>query len=202
MHTRTRAQLQTLVLFGFVVHLSRPVCVDAPSDTNAVLGRPMKLTCISCLKREEVKANTQVDWYYVLKDPDGNTLNRTLILQYKDGKPQQKEGPWYGRLKWSGSQDLQDLSIRILNVTLNDSGTYECDLLRLFEFDFFEHPFRLTRVIELKVKEKASKESAAVYSEIMMYLLLVCLTLWLLVEMVYCYRKISNADEQAQDTAY
>lgn len=38
-------------------------------------------------------------------------------------------------------------------------------------------------------------------SEIMMYLLLVCLTLWLLVEMVYCYRKISKSDEQEQDTA-
>ncbi|TRY92398.1 hypothetical protein DNTS_015096 [Danionella cerebrum] len=34
----------------------------------------------------------------------------------------------------------------------------------------------------------------------MMYVLLVFLTLWLLVEMVYCYRKISRTDEQPQDT--
>lgn len=47
-----------------------------------------------------------------------------------------------------------------------------------------------------------SKDTAALYSEIMMYVLLVFLTFWLLVEMVYCYRKISKSDEQAQDTAW
>ncbi|TMS06999.1 Sodium channel subunit beta-3, partial [Larimichthys crocea] len=55
--------------------------------------------------------------------------------------------------------------------------------------------------IKLKVIEKASKDTTAVYSEIMMYVLLVFLTFWLLVEMVYCYRKISKSDEQAEDTA-
>ncbi|TNN23936.1 Sodium channel subunit beta-3 [Liparis tanakae] len=35
----------------------------------------------------------------------------------------------------------------------------------------------------------------------MMYVLLVCLTCWLLLEMVYCYRKISQSDEQTQDAA-
>lgn len=47
----------------------------------------------------------------------------------------------------------------------------------------------------------ASDDPTAFYSEIMMYVLLVFLTFWLLVEMVYCYRKISKSDEQAQDTA-
>lgn len=51
------------------------------------------------------------------------------------------------------------------------------------------------------VLSTASEDPAALYSEIMMYVLLVFLTLWLLVEMVYCYRKISKSDEQAQDTA-
>lgn len=48
----------------------------------------------------------------------------------------------------------------------------------------------------------ASEDTTALYSEIMMYVLLVFLTFWLLVEMVYCYRKISKSDEQAQDTAW
>lgn len=47
----------------------------------------------------------------------------------------------------------------------------------------------------------ASEDPTALYSEIMMYVLLVFLTCWLLVEMVYCYRKISKSDEQSQDTA-
>lgn len=48
----------------------------------------------------------------------------------------------------------------------------------------------------------ASEDTTAIYSEIMMYVLLVFLTFWLLVEMVYCYRKISKSDDQAQDTAW
>lgn len=40
------------------------MCVDATSDTEAVLGSPMKLTCISCMKREEISAQTKVNWYY------------------------------------------------------------------------------------------------------------------------------------------
>lgn len=53
----------------------------------------------------------------------------------------------------------------------------------------------------LCVCSTATGDAAALYSEIMMYVLLVCLTFWLLVEMVYCYRKISKSDEQALDTA-
>lgn len=47
----------------------------------------------------------------------------------------------------------------------------------------------------------ASLDATALYSEITMYVLLVFLTSWLLVEMVYCYRKISRSDEQTQDAA-
>lgn len=50
------------------VQVSRPVCVDVPSETEAVVGNPMKLTCISCMKREEVSAETRVDWYYIPPD--------------------------------------------------------------------------------------------------------------------------------------
>lgn len=52
------------------VQVSRPVCVDVPSETEAVVGNPMKLTCISCMKREEVNAETRVDWYYIPPDKE------------------------------------------------------------------------------------------------------------------------------------
>lgn len=41
-----------------------PVCVEVPSETEAVQGTPMKLRCISCMKREEVEATTVVEWFY------------------------------------------------------------------------------------------------------------------------------------------
>uniref|UniRef100_A0A3B4VEZ7 Sodium channel regulatory subunit beta-3 n=1 Tax=Seriola dumerili TaxID=41447 RepID=A0A3B4VEZ7_SERDU len=179
MVTQTRVHLHTLVLLSFLV------CVDLPSGTEAVLGRPMTLTCISCMKREEVKAKTRVDCIYC----------------YENDEKVISDGPFKGRLKWKGSQDLQDISIEILNITYNDSGFYVCHVQREFDFNFFTHSVNIEKNITLKVNEKASDDPTALYSEIMMYVLLVFLTFWLLVEMVYCYRKISKSDEQAQDTA-
>ncbi|KAK2912534.1 sodium channel subunit beta-3 isoform X3 [Channa argus] len=198
MLTRTRVHLQALVLLIFVVHPSLPVCVDVPSDTEAVLGKPMMLTCISCMRREEVRAKTRVDWYFL---PNEDTP-RISIYKYEEDTPKESEGPFKGRLTWNGSQDLQDVSIQITNVTFNDSGIYECRVIRKFEFDVFTPSVSISKNFTLSVKEKASEDTTAVYSEITMYMLLVFLTLWLLVEMVYCYRKISKSEEQAQDTAY
>ncbi|XP_035478155.1 sodium channel subunit beta-3 isoform X1 [Scophthalmus maximus] len=197
MVTPTRVHLHTLALLLLVVHPSQPVCVDVPSATDAVLGKSMMLTCIFCMRREELKAKTRVDWYYMpTNDKD---IPKTHIYKYENDAPVALDGPFKGRLTWSGSQDLQDVSIQILNVTFNDSGVYECHMVR--EFQFFIPSVYTMKNITLKVKEKASEDPAALYSEIMMYVLLVFLTLWLLVEMVYCYRKISKSDEQAQDTA-
>ncbi|XP_061637103.1 sodium channel subunit beta-3 isoform X4 [Phyllopteryx taeniolatus] len=183
-------------------HLSQPVCVDVPSGTEAVLGKMMKLTCISCMKREEVKAKTYVDWYYMTKVEQGITPDKTLIYKYEGDLPMEMDGPFKGRLVWNGSQDLQDLSISIVNVTYNDSGVYECRVLREFEFDSFTPSAYILKNITLKVIEEVSPDTTALYSKIMMYLLLVFLTFWLLVEMVYCYRKISKSDELVQDTGY
>lgn len=46
------------------VNVCFPVCVEVPSETEAVQGNPMKLRCISCMKREEVEATTVVEWFY------------------------------------------------------------------------------------------------------------------------------------------
>lgn len=40
------------------------MCVEVASDTEATVGRVMKLTCIFCMKREEISAETKVDWFY------------------------------------------------------------------------------------------------------------------------------------------
>ncbi|CAL8335289.1 unnamed protein product [Boreogadus saida] len=188
-------RLYTLLLLMCAVRLGHAVCVDIPSETEAVVGRAMKLTCIACMTREEVKSLTRVDWFYL-------TNNDTLLIpifQYRNGRPKEVEGPWEKRLLWKGSVDLQDLSIWILNVSLNDSGTYRCDVFRQFKFDYFTPSVNKTKVIQLKVYPTAKVNPASLYSAVMMYVLLVFLTLWLLVEMVYCYRKISRADDHTQD---
>ncbi|ROL53324.1 Sodium channel subunit beta-3 [Anabarilius grahami] len=158
----------------------------------------MKLTCIYCMKREEISAETKVEWSYT--GPDNKTVP-IYLYENKPQEPKDVELQWKGRLMWNGSKDLQDLSISIQNVTVNDTGKYICKVYRFFKFDAFEHSAIKAVEIELKVKTKASQDTAAKYSEIMMYVLLVFLTFWLLVEMVYCYRKISKSDELAQDTA-
>ncbi|XP_048839099.1 sodium channel subunit beta-3-like [Brienomyrus brachyistius] len=185
-----------LTLFLFDVQISSQVCVDIPSDTEAVLGHAMRLTCISCMKREEISAKTRVDWYYVTE------ANKRIPIYAFDGLPQEIDGLWKGRLMWNGSKDLQDLSINILRVTPNDTGTYVCEVLRQFQFNSYTPSFTYSKVIHLVVSEEVSRNLMAVYSEYVMYALLMFLSLWLLVEMVYCYRKVSKADARGRNNAY
>ncbi|XP_043115350.1 sodium channel subunit beta-3 isoform X2 [Puntigrus tetrazona] len=201
MSTDMRLVLHLLLLFILAVQEVRLVCVDVASDTDATVGSAMKLTCIYCMKREEISAETKVDWFYTGSASD---YRRMLIYQYnrEPQEPKNTEMYWKGRLMWIGSKDLQDISISIKNVTANDSGTYECEVSRFFAFDSFKHSTTKTITIELKVKMQGSVDTTALYSEIMMYVLLVFLTFWLLVEMIYCYRKISKSEELAQDPAY
>ncbi|XP_030873104.1 sodium channel subunit beta-3 [Leptonychotes weddellii] len=122
------------------------------------------------------------------------------IYEYRNGQ-QEVESPFQGRLQWNGSKDLQDVSITVLNVTLNDSGLYTCNVSREFAFEAHRPFVKTTRLIPLRVTEEAGEDFTSVVSEIMMYILLVFLTLWLLIEMIYCYRKVSKAEEAAQENA-
>lgn len=81
------------------------------------------------------------------------------IYKYEGESPVELDGPFKGRLTWKGSQDLQDVSIEIKNVTFNDSGVYECIVLREFEFDFFTPSVSVSKDIKLRVKEKGAADS-------------------------------------------
>lgn len=134
------------------------------------------------MKREEIKARTRVDWYYMPEKEKDVPPNKThvgpsyvtahvppfhsvcvthavsafQIYRFEDYNPTELDGPFKGRLFWNGSQDLQDLSIRILNVTYSDSGVYECHVFRRFEFTFFAPSVLITKDIKLSVKEKGA----------------------------------------------
>ncbi len=43
----------------------------------------------------------------------------------------------------------------------------------------------------------ATRSTASIVSEVMMYVTIIGLQFWLLVEMIYCYRKIAAAGEEA-----
>ncbi|XP_048369483.1 sodium channel subunit beta-3 [Sphaerodactylus townsendi] len=175
------------------------VCVKVPSETEAVQGTHMKLLCISCMKREEVSANTVVEWFY---RADGDVADKPIYVYENEKQPiLLPQTQFSGRLMWNGSKDMQDVSISVRNISLNDSGVYTCKVNRTLNFDIYQHTVTTSTLIHLTVVEKAGEDFTSVISEIMMYILLVFLTLWLLIEMVYCYRKVSKAEEAAQENA-
>ncbi|XP_072282270.1 sodium channel regulatory subunit beta-3 [Pyxicephalus adspersus] len=186
--------LPLLLLF---VRFCSPVCVEVPSGTEAVQGQNMTLLCISCMQREEVFAITNVEWYYEPSDGNGN---RSLIYEYIDGRHNKPQSQFTGRLQWIGSKDLQDVSLILQNVTITDSGRFFCQVNRTLHFEAHQHSTQSNLEITLIVSKVASEDFTSVLSEIMMYIILAFLTLWLLIEVVYCYRKISKAEEVTQES--
>ncbi|XP_008826209.1 sodium channel subunit beta-1 [Nannospalax galili] len=172
-------------------------CVEVDSETEAVYGMTFKILCISCKRRSETSAETFTEWTFRQK----GTEEFVKILRYENEVLQLEEDERFeGRVVWNGSRgtkDLQDLSIFITNVTYNHSGDYECHVYRLLFFDNYEHNTSVVKKIHLEVVDKANRDMASIVSEIMMYVLIVVLTIWLVAEMVYCYKKIAAATEAA-----
>ncbi|KAK1806587.1 hypothetical protein P4O66_005102, partial [Electrophorus voltai] len=176
--------------------LSNGACVEVDSDTEAVVGHGFKLGCISCKMRGEVEASATVDWWFMAKGES----EFSHIYSYIDMTGMVNDERFLDRLNWMGSKntfDLQDGSIYILNVTLNDTGTYRCYFDRTLTFNYYEFRTNINKTITLNVVPKATRGTASILSEVMMYVSIIGLQLWLLVEMVYCYRKIAAAGEEA-----
>ncbi|XP_069599171.1 sodium channel regulatory subunit beta-3 [Ranitomeya imitator] len=184
-----------LPLVLLMAGLCSPVCVEVPSGTEAVQGHNMTLLCISCMQREEVFAVTNVEWFFQPRNG-----NRSLIFEYNEGKPREHLSPFKGRLQWIGSKDLQDVSLILHNATITDSGLYICNVNRTLHFEAHQHSITSNVKIDLIVSEIEREDFTSVLSEIMMYILLAFLTLWLVIEVVYCYRKISKAEEVTQES--
>uniref|UniRef100_A0A5F8A1Z2 Sodium channel regulatory subunit beta-1 n=1 Tax=Macaca mulatta TaxID=9544 RepID=A0A5F8A1Z2_MACMU len=150
-----------------------------------------------CQRRSETTAETFTEWTFRQK----GTEEFVKILRYENEVLQLEEDERFeGRVVWNGSRgtkDLQDLSIFITNVTYNHSGDYECHVYRLLFFENYEHNTSVVKKIHIEVVDKANRDMASIVSEIMMYVLIVVLTIWLVAEMVYCYKKIAAATETA-----
>ncbi|XP_067304244.1 sodium channel, voltage-gated, type I, beta a [Pseudorasbora parva] len=176
--------------------LCHGACVEVDSDTEAVLGQGFKLGCISCKMRGEVPASATVDWWFMAKGES----EFAHIYSYAEMTSYTIDDRFVDRLAWNGSKktdDVQDGSIYILNVTFNDTGTYRCFFDRVLVFPNYEFRTNATKFITINVVGNATRGMASILSEIMMYVSIIGLQLWLLVEMVYCYRKIAAAGEEA-----
>lgn len=185
-----------LALLALQASLCHGACVEVESDTEAQVNKGFKLGCISCKQRGEVLAETRVEWHFKASDES----NFTLLFYYEDEKYQIFDPRFEDRLKWNGSKntvDLQDGSIYILNVSFNDSGTYRCFFHRTLKYNGYEYYVNPNKTVNLNVVPQLTRGMASILSEVMMYVSIIGLQLWLVVEMIYCYRKISAAGEEA-----
>ncbi|XP_049607642.1 sodium channel subunit beta-1 [Syngnathus scovelli] len=193
------ASIHILLLFlscTSFVYRCDGACAEPESDTQAVVGRGFKLGCLSCKRRSEVKATATVEWYFKAK----GEVDFVQIYTYTEMGPTIENEHFLDRLDWNGSKrsnDIQDASIYILNVTLNDTGTYRCFFNRILNYENYEYTTVVSKVVYLTVVEKATRGTASIVSEVMMYVTIIGLQVWLLIEMIYCYRKISAAGEEA-----
>ncbi|XP_075995777.1 sodium channel regulatory subunit beta-1-like [Genypterus blacodes] len=196
------AEMETLPILVFLLLCTFPAyeclgaCAEVSSDTQAVAGNGFKLGCISCKKRSEVKASATVDWYFRAK----GEADFIHIYTYDEEGASIKSDQFEDRVDWNGSKrsnDIQDASIYLLNVTFNDSGTYRCFFNRILTYTNYEYTTIVNKVVRLTVVAKASRGTASIVSEVMMYVTIIGLQVWLLIEMIYCYRKISAAGEEA-----
>ncbi|XP_056399388.1 sodium channel subunit beta-1 [Hyla sarda] len=171
-------------------------CVEVDPETEAVYGHEFKIRCISCKKRGETVAKTFTEWFF--KGDGMETFDLILLRQHP--KTNILDSRFEGRLKWNGSshsEDLQDMSVVISNVSYDHAGTYMCRVNRTLIFESHEYNTNVTKFIDVTVVDKGNRDIASIVSEIMMYVLIVVLTIWLVVEMIYCYRKIAAAGEEA-----
>ncbi|XP_028984560.1 sodium channel subunit beta-1 isoform X2 [Betta splendens] len=181
-----------LLLLGPAVSPGHGGCSEVDSMTEAVAGDGFLLGCISCKRREEVSAWCTVDWHF---KPQGGEEFRQ-IFHYDHPSADVLHAHFSDRLTWRGTQstDIQVGAIYIHNVTFNDTGTYRCTFHRTLELEPPQYVM-VEKEVELTVVSEPNRELTAVISEIMMYVLIVLLQLWLIVVLVYCYKKISTEHE-------
>ncbi|XP_061573767.1 sodium channel, voltage-gated, type I, beta a isoform X2 [Cololabis saira] len=188
--------LMLLTLLALQASPGRAACVEVDSDTEAVAGDGFKLGCISCKMRGEVSARAYVDWYF--RPADESEFYR--VYSYHNDGGEVLDQQFYERLHWNGSKqtlDLQDGSVYLLNVSYNDSGSYLCVFHRTLVYPEYEFSTNTTKSFYLNVVPRLTRGIASILSEVMMYVSIIGLQVWLVVEMIYCYRKIAAAGEEA-----
>ncbi|KAJ6663819.1 hypothetical protein lerEdw1_009898 [Lerista edwardsae] len=173
-------------------------CVEVDSLTEAEVSKTFKILCISCKKRSETTAEAFNEWWFKQEGME----EFVKILRYDEEEYLKVlDSRFEGKVVWNGTKkgtDLQDVSIFLLNVSYDHAGEYICQVNRTLHFDGeFSKNLMVNKTIHVSVVAKENRDMASIVSEIMMYVLIVVLTIWLVAEMVYCYKKIAAATEAA-----
>uniref|UniRef100_A0A3B4H7R4 Sodium channel regulatory subunit beta-3 n=1 Tax=Pundamilia nyererei TaxID=303518 RepID=A0A3B4H7R4_9CICH len=171
-------------------------CSEVDSLTEAVAGEGFLLGCISCKRREEVPARATVDWHF---KPLGEEEFRH-IFHYDYPVADILHEDFSHRLVWRGTlnDDIQMGTVYVNNVTFNDTGTYRCTFHRTLFLPLSPGLVTVEKEVELSVVTVANRELTDVISEIMMYVLVTFLQLWLIAVLIYCYKKIWDEHEARQ----
>ncbi|KAM4567873.1 sodium channel regulatory subunit beta-1 isoform 1-T1 [Fundulus diaphanus] len=185
-----------LVVCSFFVSRCHAGCAEVDSQTEAVAGEGFLLGCISCKRREEVSARATVDWHFKPLQED----DFRHIFHYDHPAAAVLHEDFSDRLEWQGTLngDVQIGAVYIQNVTFNDTGTYRCTFHRTLFLPLQLENVVVEKEVELTVVAVANRELTAVISEIVMYVLIVVLQLWLIIVMVHCYKKIWD-DHEARE---
>ncbi|XP_076869385.1 sodium channel regulatory subunit beta-1 isoform X2 [Brachyhypopomus gauderio] len=186
-----------IFIYGWAAPLCYAACVEVDSLTEAVAGGSFLLSCISCKRRQEVPASTTVDWHF---RPSGADVF-THIFHYEHPVSNVLHDDFENRLEWHGTKGTEDVqlgAVLLRNVTFNDTGTYICSFDRTLFLPVGDYQIQVQKTVELTVVPEANRELTSVISEIMMYLLIVFLQLWIIGVLVHCYKKIS-AENEARD---
>ncbi|XP_015245483.1 sodium channel subunit beta-1 [Cyprinodon tularosa] len=186
-----------LILCSLFVSQCHGGCAEVDSQTEAVAGEGFLLGCISCKRREEVSARATVDWHFKPLEED----EFRHIFHYDHPSATVLHQDFSDRLSWLGTldEDVQIGAVYIQNVTFNDSGTYRCTFHRTLLLALQPEHVVVEKEVELTVVAVANRELTAIISEIVMYVLIVVLQLWLIIVMVYCYKKIWNEHEAREE---
>ncbi|XP_060756999.1 sodium channel subunit beta-1 [Neoarius graeffei] len=169
-------------------------CAEVDSMTEAVAGQGFLLGCISCKRREEISGTAMVDWHF--KPTGGDEFFHIFHYDYPTSTILHED--FESRLEWRGTKgtaDLQIGAIYIRNVTFNDTGTYTCTFERTLFLQFSTEHVTIKKTVELTVLAHAKRNVTALVSEIMMYIIIIVLQLWLIGVLIYCYKKIYAENE-------
>ncbi|XP_054885042.1 myelin protein zero-like protein 3 [Poeciliopsis prolifica] len=113
-----------LYLFGVfgLSHVSS-IRVTTPPELHAAKGDMVKLPC-TFTSIANPTSKMRVSWSYT-PQTGGSSL---VFFHFSSKAEPPKSGQFAGRIKWLGTPANGDVSISLINATLNDNGTYTCDV--------------------------------------------------------------------------
>ncbi|XP_007566830.1 myelin protein zero-like protein 3 [Poecilia formosa] len=123
---RRTALNSVLLLYLFGVFGLSQVCsieVTTPSELHATKGDTVRLPC-TFTSTASPTSKMRVSWSYT-PQTGGPAL---VFFHFLSKAELPKTGQFAGRIKWQGTPARGDVSIYLINATLNDNGTYICDV--------------------------------------------------------------------------